>query len=135
MRHPWAPMGFPGPPAGAPWEPLGIHWAHDYATRGPCSLIGGTPTNNYPWPNQISDKNKKSVEEKAQKVLDIRSEFNNNSLAELYDPVTMHPKLVKAHQDLDKAVDLCYRPQAFKNESNRIEFLFGLYEQYISIGI
>ncbi len=91
--------------------------------------------NNYPWPNQISDKNKKSVEEKAQKVLDIRSEFNNNSLAELYDPVTMHPKLVKAHQDLDKAVDLCYRPQAFKNESNRIEFLFGLYEQYISIGI
>jgi type II restriction/modification system DNA methylase subunit YeeA len=38
------------------------------------------------------------------------------------------PFLVKAHQTLDKAVDLCYRPQAFANELNRIEFLFGLYE-------
>ena len=33
-------------------------------------------------------------------------------------------------KDLDKAVDLCYRPQAFSNERNRIEFLFELYEQY-----
>jgi hypothetical protein len=36
--------------------------------------------------------------------------------------------LVKAHQNLDKAVDLCYRPQPFVNELNRIEFLFSLYE-------
>ncbi len=40
----------------------------------------------------------------------------------------MPPDLVKAHQTLDKAVDLCYRPQVFINELNRIEFLFGLYE-------
>ena len=38
--------------------------------------------------------------------------------------------LVKAHQQLDKAVDLCYRPQAFSNETKRIEFLFELYDQY-----
>jgi len=42
----------------------------------------------------------------------------------------MPPDLVKAHTALDKAVDLCYRPQAFTNELGRIEFLFGLYEQY-----
>ncbi len=35
---------------------------------------------------------------------------------------------MKAHQNLDKAVDLCYRPQPFVNELNRIEFLFNLYE-------
>jgi hypothetical protein len=29
---------------------------------------------------------------------------------------------------LDKAVDLCYRPQPFVNELNRIEYLFSLYE-------
>ncbi len=40
--------------------------------------------------------------------------------------------LVKAHQALDKAVDLCYRPQPFGSELGRIEFLFGLYEQYTS---
>ena len=86
--------------------------------------------NNFPWPKQPSDKNKKAVEEKAQKVLDVRAEFPGSSLADLYDPLTMPPKLVKAHQQLDKAVDLCYRPQAFTTETARIEFLFELYNEY-----
>jgi hypothetical protein len=29
----------------------------------------------------------------------------------------MPPDLVKAHQELDKTVDLCYRPQPFINET------------------
>ena len=86
--------------------------------------------NNYPWPKEPSDKNKKAVETKAQKILDVRTEFPESSLADLYDPLTMPPKLVKAHQELDKAVDLCYRPQAFNNETARIEFLFDLYNEY-----
>lgn len=86
--------------------------------------------NNYPWPKDVNDKHKKAVEAKAQKVLDVRAEFPNSSLADLYDPLTMPPKLVKAHQALDKAVDLCYRPQAFTNETARIEFLFELYNEY-----
>ena len=88
--------------------------------------------NNYPWATEPSEKNKKKVEEKAQKVLDVRAEFTNSSLADLYDPLTMPPKLVKVHQELDKAVDLCYRPQAFTTENTRIEFLFDLYNEYTS---
>jgi hypothetical protein len=42
----------------------------------------------------------------------------------------MPPALVKAHQQLDKAVDLCYRPQPFTSEAKRIEYLFELYEKY-----
>jgi hypothetical protein len=42
----------------------------------------------------------------------------------------MPPALVKAHNELDKVVDLAYRPQAFVSESNRLEFLFELYEKY-----
>jgi hypothetical protein len=38
--------------------------------------------------------------------------------------------LLKAHNELDKAVDLAYRPQPFISEANRMEFLFGLYEKY-----
>ena len=38
-------------------------------------------------------------------------------------------ELVKAHQALDKAVDLCYRPQPFINATKRIEFLFELYDK------
>jgi hypothetical protein len=86
--------------------------------------------NNYPWPKELVEKHRKKVEEKAQKILDIRSTFKESSLAELYDSLTMPPKLVKAHQELDKAVDLCYRPQAFTNENARIEYLFDLYNQY-----
>jgi hypothetical protein len=86
--------------------------------------------NNYPWPENPTDKQIKLVEEKAQKVLDTRKDFSNSSLADLYDPLTMPPALVKAHQELDKAVDLCYRTQPFPNETKRIEFLFELYEKY-----
>ena len=53
-----------------------------------------------------------------------------SSLADLYDPNTMPPVLVKAHQALDKAVDLCYRPQPFITEAKRIEYLFELYDKY-----
>ena len=87
--------------------------------------------NNFPWPKNIKENNIKLVEDSAQKILDVRGEFTNSSLADLYDPLTMPPKLVKAHVKLDKAVDRCYRSQPLTNESNRIEFLFGLYEQYI----
>ncbi|WP_317047635.1 type IIL restriction-modification enzyme MmeI [Adhaeribacter pallidiroseus] len=72
----------------------------------------------------------KAVEVAAQKVLDVRAAFPTSSLADLYDPLTMPPTLVKAHQELDKAVDLCYRPQAFASEAKRMEFLFELYEKY-----
>jgi hypothetical protein len=51
-------------------------------------------------------------------------------LADLYNPLTMPPELVKAHNELDKAVDLAYRPQPFANETKRIEYLFELYDKY-----
>ena len=86
--------------------------------------------NNFPWPENPSDKQKESIEKAAQKVLDVRLEFPTSSLADLYDPLTMPPALVKAHNDLDKAVDLAYRPQPFQSETKRIEFLFELYDKY-----
>lgn len=86
--------------------------------------------NNFPWPENPSDKQKEAIEKAAQNVLDARAEFPNSSLADLYDPLTMPPLLVKAHNELDKAVDLAYRPQAFTSEANRMVFLFELYEKY-----
>jgi hypothetical protein len=86
--------------------------------------------NNFPWPLNPTDKQKQTVEIAAQTVLDVRLLFPDSSLADLYDPNTMPPALVKAHQALDKSVDLCYRPQPFINETKRIEYLFELYDQY-----
>jgi hypothetical protein len=42
----------------------------------------------------------------------------------------MPPALTKAHNDLDKAVDMAYRSQPFTSEANRMVFLFELYEKY-----
>lgn len=86
--------------------------------------------NNYPWPENVNEKQTKAVEKAVESVLSARKEFPTYSLADLYDPLTMPPVLVKAHQELDKAVDLCYRPQPFINAAKRIEFLFELYEKY-----
>jgi hypothetical protein len=86
--------------------------------------------NNYPWPESPTDKQKQAIEEAAQAVLDARAQFPDRSLADLYDPNIMPPVLVKAHQQLDKAVDQCYRPQPFQSEAKRVEYLFELYEKY-----
>jgi hypothetical protein len=88
--------------------------------------------NNFPFPTQVSDKNLENVKQKAQIVLNTRDKYfaQGNSLANLYDTKLMPKDLLKAHQELDKAVDLCYRPQAFTHEINRVAFLFDLYNQY-----
>jgi hypothetical protein len=86
--------------------------------------------NNYPWPENPLDKQIKTIEEKAQQVLDVRASFPTSSLADLYNPLTMPPALVKAHNELDKAVDAAYSKQAFTSEAKRMEFLFELYEKY-----
>lgn len=90
----------------------------------------GIVYNNFPWPENPTDKQVKAIEAAAQKVLDVRAEFPDSSLADLYDPLTMPPKLVKAHNELDKAVDLAYRPYPFPNDAKRMEWLFELYEKY-----
>ena len=86
--------------------------------------------NNYPWPENPNEKQVKAIEVAAQKVLDVRLQFPNSSLADLYDPLTMAPALVKAHNELDKAVDQAYRSQPFTSEANRMVYLFELYEKY-----
>lgn len=86
--------------------------------------------NNFPWPENPSNKNIRKVEKSARKVLKLREKFSDNTLAELYDPRVMPLELVNAHKELDRAVDLCYRPQIFPDEIKRIEFLFDLYEKY-----
>ncbi|HOG18955.1 MAG TPA: methylase [Salinivirgaceae bacterium] len=86
--------------------------------------------NNFPWPENPTDKQVTAIETAAQKVLDTRLQYPNSSLADLYDPLTMPSALVKAHNELDKAVDLAYRSQPFTSEANRMVYLFELYEKY-----
>jgi hypothetical protein len=62
-------------------------------------------------------------------VLDARAAHPEAGLADLCDPVTMPANLTKAHADLDRAVDTCYRAKPFDSDRERVEFLFALYEK------
>lgn len=86
--------------------------------------------NNFPWPWNPNEKQIKAIETASKRVLDTRLLFPNSSLADLYDPLAMPPSLINAHNELDKAVDLSYRPQTFTSEAIRMVFLFELYEKY-----
>ena len=105
--------------------------------------------NNYPWPDLSANaaagspahKAKVAIEAAAQGVLDARAQFQQGdkpaSLADLYDPLTMPPALFKAHQKLDAAVDaayaLCGGKKAWKNDAERVAFLFKLYQRITSL--
>ena len=80
---------------------------------------------------------KKLGGEAAQCVLDARTQFSNSSLAELYDPLTIPPALLKAHQKLDTGVDAAYQPSGDKKsyapDAERVAFLFDLYQRITSL--
>ena len=94
---------------------------------------GSMVYNTFPWPDEPSDKQRAAIEAAAQAVLDARAQFPQSSLADLYDPLTMPPALVKAHQALDRTVDACYRKAAFASDAQRVEFLFERYQQLTSL--
>ena len=54
------------------------------------------------------------------------------TLADLYDPLTMPVALTKVHQSLDAAVDAAYAHRKFTGDSDRVAFLFELYQQITS---
>ncbi|HCE66982.1 MAG: methylase [Geobacteraceae bacterium GWC2_55_20] len=87
----------------------------------------GIVYNNFPWP-EPTERQQSAIETTAQVVLDARTKFPTSTLADLYDPLTMPPELVKAHQALDRAVDAAYGKIAFKTEAERVAFLFERYQ-------
>ena len=104
--------------------------------------------NNFPWPDLPTDlepnqpptpahKAQAAIETAAQAVLDARAQFPGSSLADLYDPLTMPPLLLKAHHKLDAAVDkayqLCGGKKSYASDAERVAFLFERYQQLTSL--
>jgi N-6 DNA Methylase len=103
--------------------------------------------NNFPWPTLAEKvakpqqhKAQAAIEFAAQAVLDARAQFPGSSLADLYDPLTMPPTLVKAHQKLDAAVDAAYAQDAvhpgkktYATDAERVAYLFELYQRLTSL--
>lgn len=83
--------------------------------------------NSFPWP-ALTDTKIKMIEKLAQDVLDARGSFPDTPLEVLYDADNMPPKMRKAHEALDRAVDRLYRRSGFRFERERVEHLFKLFE-------
>ncbi|RYZ80728.1 MAG: class I SAM-dependent DNA methyltransferase, partial [Proteobacteria bacterium] len=112
---------------------------HNAWTRNVCGRMKsdyrysvGIVYNNFPWPPNITIQQKQAIEEAAEEILRVRSMHKHSSLADLYDPVSMPPDLIKSHRELDRAVDKAYSSSNGKkkwlSDAERVAFLFDLYE-------
>ncbi|WP_010177159.1 DNA methyltransferase [Aquimarina agarilytica] len=86
--------------------------------------------NTFPFPS-INTKQKENLNQYVFDILDERAKNNGKTLAQLYNPETMPKSLKLAHKNLDEAIEKCYRLQEFKNDTERLEYLFKLYENMI----
>lgn len=85
--------------------------------------------NNFIWP-EVTEQQKTEISKLAQQILDVRAEFPDASLADLYDPLTMPRELSKAHKTLDRAVDKIYATKPFASDTERVALLFEKYQKY-----
>lgn len=65
-------------------------------------------------------------------MLDVRAAHPQAPLADLYDPLAMLVNLLKAHQVLDKAVDVAYGYKGASIGAARVAFLFERYQAITS---
>lgn len=87
--------------------------------------------NNFPFPKNIPSELKIKIGNAGKEILNVRNNYPNESLANLYDPLLMPVDLRKAHEKLDKLVDKAYRNKKFKDDNDRMKFLFDLYLEYV----
>jgi len=87
--------------------------------------------NTFPFPN-ISEKQKEILTGHTFSILEEREKHSEKTLAQLYDPDKMPEGLKKAHHELDLAIERCYRKKPFVSDEERLEYLFGLYEEMIA---
>ncbi len=88
--------------------------------------------NNFPFPLEVSEKDKTKIEELTQTILNVRSEYTEATLADMYNQ-PMPSRLLKAHEALDKAVDKLYRKEGFKSDIERVAHLFELNQKLTSL--
>ena len=89
--------------------------------------------NNFPWPD-IPDGQKLAIDKLAQGVLGIRALFPDDSLADLYDPLTMPPELQKAHRELDNMVMKVYDFRKDITEAEIVAALMVLNQKEVAKG-
>ena len=89
--------------------------------------------NTFPFPD-ITLKQKENLNLYVFAILDERAKHPEKTMAQLYDPDKTPKGLKQAHEELDRAVEQCYRLQSFTSDTERLEYLFRMYEEMTKSG-
>ena len=97
-------------------------------TKSDCNFSNTIVWNNLPLP-PISDAVRTEIIEAGKRIISIRSKYAGESLAELYSPMMMHPDLIKAHEQLDRIVDVAFGAKHWLKDDDdaRLQVLFDSY--------
>lgn len=89
--------------------------------------------NNFPFPSKPTKNAEEELNSLSKKILEARSSRIGATLADLYDPLTMPSDLLEAHKKLDAAVDKLYGYKGTNDDTERVAFVFGLYQSLTNL--
>ena len=84
--------------------------------------------NTFPVPT-LTEKNRADLKSCAEEILLAREHHFPASIADLYDPDAMPDDLRAAHERNDEVLERIYIGRRFKNDTERLEKLFALYDK------
>lgn len=89
-----------------------------------------TVYNTFVWPD-ASDERRGEVERRARAVLEARGLYEGSTLADMYNPDNdfLYPELMRAHRELDAAVEAAYGVDFGGDEERIVAHLFRLYAE------
>jgi len=80
----------------------------------------------------LTEQNKADLTTCAEAILLAREAHFRATIADLYDPDAMPDNLRRAHERNDEVLERIYLGRRFKNDTERLEKLFGLYTKMSS---
>lgn len=89
--------------------------------------------NNFIWVTDLNDEDKSEIECYSQNILYIRNNLAGTNVGDAYKTIVMPVELIKAHRELDKAVDKAYGYKGADDDASRVAFLFKKYEELTSL--
>jgi hypothetical protein len=90
--------------------------------------------NTFPVPI-LTDQNKADLTACAESILLAREVHFPATIADLYDPDTMPDNLRRAHEHNDEVLERIYIGRRFRNDTERLEKLFDLYNKMTTAGV
>ncbi|MCZ8081044.1 MAG: N-6 DNA methylase [Rhodobacteraceae bacterium] len=81
---------------------------------------------------KLTEDEIKVLTKASEAIVVARNFYFEKSIAQVYEPIGMaekYPVLHKAHLENDEIVERIYRQEAFKNDVERLDYLFSMYAQ------